>query len=484
MLRIFRESGFRRITYKLNNKRSDYFSGMIRLFAILFFLAPLISFSQGFKVSIELTNSTDTVAYLGHHFATNRYVDDTASVTNGKVEFSGSNSLTEGIYFYYSGSTYFEFLLVDQKLTIRANAKDVPGTIQFVSSDVNEGFYKLQNFTSERRAKSAELQNQIKNETDQTKKEQITQELKDLNEEVLEFQAQIRETYSNTLLDRMVRVMQNPEVPENPDIEDQELYNYLYYKNHFWDGIDIADPGLLRTPLLDPKVTDYLDNVVIQHPDSVIEAVDVIMQSASKNSETFRYLLITLTNKYETSPLMGFDKVFVHLVENYYLNNKPEWVDAETLQKLSDRIASIKPNFIGNPAPPLNLWDTLGTEVKLQDIKAQFTVLYFYDPDCGHCKTKTPLLYANYPELQSRDVEILAICTTTDEQRWLEFIKEHDLNWINLADLQAKTYFKFYYDVRSTPTVYILDKDKKILVKKIDAEQILPIIDDLIARGD
>jgi peroxiredoxin len=144
----------------------------------------------------------------------------------------------------------------------------------------------------------------------------------------------------------------------------------------------------------------------------------------------------------------------------------------------------MKPNLIGNPAPNLVLWDTLGTEINLRDIDAKYTVLYFYDPDCGHCKTKTPILYASYPELQAKGVEILAVCTTTDERRWLEFIRENDLGWINIADLQAKTYFKFYYDVRSTPTVYILDKDKKILAKKIDVEQVEAVIDALIAQGE
>ena len=81
-------------------------------------------------------------------------------------------------------------------------------------------------------------------------------------------------------------------------------------------------------------------------------------------------------------------------------------------------------------------------------------------------------------------MEVLAICTTTNTQRWHEFIIDNDLDWLNLADLTGQSYFKFYYDVRSTPTVYILDKDKKILLKKVATEDVPDIIDQLIALED
>jgi peroxiredoxin len=276
--------------------------------------------------------------------------------------------------------------------------------------------------------------------------------------------------------------MQTPIVPDVPANADSLTFKYSYYKVHFWDGIDIADPGLLRSPLLYNKIMDYLDNVVIQHPDTVIVAIDDLITTSKKNDEAFRYLLITLTNKYESSKVMGFDKVFVHLVDQYYLTNQATWTDVETIAKLEERAASIRPNFIGNPAPAFTLQDTLGRDYRLYDIDAKYTVLYFYDPDCGHCKTSTPGLYDAYADLQSKNVEVLAICTTTDSKRWHEFIVDNDLDWINLADLASVTHFKYYYDVRSTPTVYILDKDKKILLKKIATEDIPDIIDQLIAR--
>ncbi|MCF6361172.1 MAG: thioredoxin family protein, partial [Cyclobacteriaceae bacterium] len=175
----------------------------------------------------------------------------------------------------------------------------------------------------------------------------------------------------------------------------------------------------------------------------------------------------------------------VHIIENYYLTGQADdWTNKETLDKLKKRVAMIKPNFLGNNAPQLVLWDTLGNEINLRDIEAKFTVLYFYDPDCGHCKKSTPILYEAYPELVAKGVEILGICTGTNEKKWKDFIINDDLGWINLADLESKTNVRYFYDIRTTPTVYILDKDKKIVLKKIDTLDVPDVIDMLLKQQE
>jgi peroxiredoxin len=452
------------------------------IFIGLLFFGSHQVFPQGYSIKTVIRGQQDTIAYLGHHFATQRYVDDTVKVINGESTFTGSEDLPEGIYFYYSPSVYFEFLIGEEKFSITGDAADVVASAKIEGSPVNEGFYGMQKFTAAKRNESKRLRTSVDSTSTKAEKEVVAKKLQAIDKEVRNYQSGLQVKYQGTILDRLVRLMQTPEVPPTPAGEDSVIFKYTYYKAHFWDGIDIADPGLLRSPLLHNKIMDYLDNVVLKQADSVIVAVDDLIAKSRKNEEAFRYLLITLTNKYESSQIMGFDKVFVHLVDQYYLTNQATWTDAETIKKLEERAATIRPNFIGNPAPAFTLQDTLGRDYSLYDIEAKYTVLYFYDPDCGHCKKSTPILYNAYADLQAENVEILAICTTTDSRRWREFIVEHDLSWINLADLPSVTHFKYYYDVRSTPTVYILDKDKKILLKKVATEDVPDIIDQLIDR--
>ena len=424
------------------------------------------------------------MAYLGHHFATQRYVDDTAKVVNGVASFSGPEKLANGVYFYYSPSVYFEFLISDQQFSISGDAEDVIRTATIEGSPLNNGFLEMQRFNFLKRTEADQLKAKLDSTKNESEIESIRAQLYSIDAEIKDFQKGLQAQHPESLLAKLILLMQTPEVPEIPAGEDSVTFSYNYYKNHFWDGIDITDPGLLRSPLLHNKIMDYLDNVVVQQVDTVIKEVDHLLQIAQRSPEAFRYLLLTLTNKYVSPKINGHDEVFVFLVDNYYLNGLATWTDQVTIDKLEERAASIRPNFIGDPAHPFILQDTLGTDYALYDIRAKYTVLYFYDPDCGHCKKATPMLYEAYADLRAKDVEVLAICTTTDKERWQEFIVENDLNWPNLADLNGVTHIKFYYDVRSTPTVYILDKDKKILLKKIASEDVPEVIDQLIANSD
>ena len=185
----------------------------MRYIFLIISLLPITVQGQGYSIDISLDNSIDTVAYLGHHFATNRYVDDTATVRDGKLVFEGSNSLMEGMYFYYSGSSYFEFLLVDQSMGIEADANNIPETIKFSNSPVNTGFFEMQNYTTAKRAESMELQQALASATDAQEKQRLEQKLKDLNKDVLDYQIEVQKKYPNSLLDKLIRLMQKPEIP-------------------------------------------------------------------------------------------------------------------------------------------------------------------------------------------------------------------------------------------------------------------------------
>ena len=70
------------------------------------------------------------------------------------------------------------------------------------------------------------------------------------------------------------------------------------------------------------------------------------------------------------------------------------------------------------------------------------------------------------------DVEIFGVNTTQEFELWKKFIIDNDLNWINVHDPHGITRFKSKYDIYSTPVVYVLDKDKKIIAKRIGVEQL------------
>jgi len=113
-----------------------------------------------------------------------------------------------------------------------------------------------------------------------------------------------------------------------------------------------------------------------------------------------------------------------------------------------------------------------GIFVSLYDIEKEFTILYFWEPDCGHCKEATPKLKTYYEKAKNDNIEIFAVCTTADKDKWSKYIDENKLTWINGWDPKRDSHFDYYFNVQSTPMVYILDKNKKIIAKKLAVENI------------
>jgi len=124
-----------------------------------------------------------------------------------------------------------------------------------------------------------------------------------------------------------------------------------------------------------------------------------------------------------------------------------------------------------------------GKFVSLHDVEKDFTILYFWEPDCGHCKEATPRLKEYYEKAGSQGVEVFAVCTTDNKEEWSKYIEENGLKWINGWDPDRKSYFDFYYNVQSTPMIYILDRNKKIIAKKLAIDDIPAFIENYRKYG-
>jgi hypothetical protein len=73
----------------------------------------------------------------------------------------------------------------------------------------------------------------------------------------------------------------------------------------------------------------------------------------------------------------------------------------------------------------------------------------------------------------SKGVQFCAIAVDNSPDAWLKFIREYGIQqWVNGYDFTFRTNYRKQFDVLKTPTVYVLDKDKRILARALPAEQV------------
>ena len=87
----------------------------------------------------------------------------------------------------------------------------------------------------------------------------------------------------------------------------------------------------------------------------------------------------------------------------------------------------------------------------------------------------------------SLDIEILAVCTKhrDKEKTCWEGVDEKGMNlWINASDINHSSGFRFKYNVETTPQIYILDQERKIIMKRIGADKLEDVMTELIRVQD
>ena len=111
----------------------------------------------------------------------------------------------------------------------------------------------------------------------------------------------------------------------------------------------------------------------------------------------------------------------------------------------------------------------------MYDIKAKYTILFIFNPDCGHCREETPKLVDFYNKDKAKyDLEVFAISTDTSMKKMRDFVKEFKTPWITVDGPRSyvKEHFSKLYHSDTTPTIFILDDKKKIIAKKIGVGQL------------
>lgn len=455
----------------------------------LFFISFSIFANGGHEIKIKLNDFAEKQLYLGYHYGDKQYINDTVDIDDkGYFTFTGEEPLKAGVYLVIMppDNQYFQLLIDEdqQKFSIETSVKDPVSNIKINGSSDNKLFYDYLNYLSGKIIEQKEL-SKDKDSLDEAKKAAVIKKLEALDALVKKYQGDLVKDHPKTMSTIMIKPnLVNP-IPTFEGTEQEiSAKRYYYYKKHYFDNIDLGDQRMLRTPFLFERVTYYMEKLTPQHPDSMIISIDYLLGKMEPAEETFKYYLIHFLNKYASSKVVGQDKIYVHIAESYYCKGLAPWTEEEQLAKICDNARRLKPVLIGTKARDIKTKDKDGKSHNLYEFDTEYTILYFWASDCGHCKKMTPFLIDFNEKYKSKSVSIMTICKPKSgeyKECW-DYIDEHKNmdNMINTYDPSNRA--QIYYNVRSTPSMFILNKDKEIIMKGIGADQLDEVMDEIIKR--
>jgi len=466
---------------------------MKRFYIFCFLLFSLAATAQeGYEIKVTFKPFKQQYIYLGHYFGKSYPIIDSAML-NEKSEavFRGNKKLNGGIYLlgYPNKAGFFEILVdKDQHFSIVADTATIAKGAHFKNSPDNDLFVSYQQTMSAKGRAIHELQQQLKNASNKTDSAGIIARLTTLDQDVKTYREDLIQKNAGSLLSTLLVAMREPELPvhlKEPKNRADSVAAYEYYKSKYWEGVNFWDGRLAYTTFFEEKLDKYFNQVVAPHPDSVIKEIDYMLGFGSINEEMTRFLLIKFVNRYLNQKYMWEDAVFVHLFEKYFASKSYSWLSPNGKKIITDRAYSLMANIMGNLASDIVLPDSAGTITGLYDLKADYVVVAFWDPTCGHCKEVLPRLDSFYrAKWKPAGLKMFAVAKETEgtKQDWLRFIREQKLGeWTHVyysktddksrIDSGTPGYSQLY-DVQTFPTLYLLDKEKRIVAKKLAVDQI------------
>ena len=473
-------------------------------FCLLSIVTTVSVFSQNYEINLTLNSGNDTV-YLGHYFARGdkHYLDDTLVLKNGKGVFKGNKKLPKGVYFLANNAKMIilpEFIIGDsQQFGIVVDTTDLINPVKFVSSPDMDALNEFGRYNVDFNKQIQQLNEQFKEAASDDEKKIVINKIRELQDERLKFTEKLIEDNKDLYGGKFLKSLIPPEtyIPDFPRDEQgnitDSMYQYRWYRAHFFDNFNIFDPDMLRTRDYEKKMLEYFTRVIPQHPDSVCAELDKIIKNAQANSEVFQCVLVSLYNHYAPNEgkYLIYENVWVHIVEKWYIPYS-KWSTEESLENLKKEVSKRTPNLIGKQTPPMEMLMLLPPEhfkvaskdtafkfdlhagIMINDfrkeLKSKYTVVIFWDVSCSHCKKSMQELFEVWQEVNNQGLQVIAVQTTLgkpEKGKWIDFINEHNMlekGWINAWSPYSHKYHELY-DVEVTPLIYLLDEKFDIILR-------------------
>jgi thiol-disulfide isomerase/thioredoxin len=455
----------------------------------LFVFALILSFAYHLNASFDANdklkihfhsevNSSLTVK-LAYYYGSRVFLQDSISLeTSGKLAYTGD--FHKGIYLLvFPNSKVYEFMVNENnELSISISS----GKNGYSASIRGDSISKAFDIYSKKMIGILDHLDSLKHALSITKSDIVSSKIKKNIKTVKDSLQLVNEVlsikYHGTFLGNYLHAqipVSMPKLMEKGISSDSLglLMKLYYYKNHYLDNINWSDQRLIYTPVMEKKIKEYFIKFVQKKPDSITEAIDTIINKTN-NQEVYRFLTEMLFDKYEQNKHKSLDEyAYLHLVKQYYLGGKTPWMNDEQISILEDEYNRIWPASIGQVAPSISLPDKDDQIVHLNNIRSAYTLVFFWDYECTHCKRILQELVSLESKYRYLDIKVMSVFTGEDMDVWKAYLaKKIPQAWENTYQKGQEIKPISVYNVNSIPSIYLLDANKVILNKNVTVSEL------------
>jgi thiol-disulfide isomerase/thioredoxin len=397
-----------------------------------------------------------------------------SKVINGKktevsnFEFIVPQNTKAGAYrvsYKTEGGGFADFLFNKENITFTFNPEKAEETIKFQESKENKLYQEYINTVSTQQYRTDSLQvAYLKNPQPKTA-DLYKAQLSKITVLQKKYVAKSKGLMVHSFIKATNRY-NSPTISKNPQA-------YLKSINdHFFDTIDFNNSALYNSAFIMDRITDYVFYMNYSEDEKkqnelYQKAVQIVLEKA-KNQVFKKDIMEFLITQFVNSKNIDFAD---YLMNTYYKKLPTAIQDKEFTASFNEKTLV----SIGRTAPEIS-WKENGKAYTLSTLNdAQNYVLVFWSTGCSHCLREIPVLYT-YTQ-NAKNTKVIAFSLENNDTEWKTLIQEYP-KWHNVIGLNkwenstART-----YQIFSTPTYIVLDKNKKIIAKPETLDEVRKIVE-------
>lgn len=465
---------------------------MKRIIFIFTALLPIFVSAQNYKIDFSSPAIENQKYYIGQHFRDTFIIKDSANADKQKVTFAGKNKLETGVYTLLDKDKkkIFDFMVDDsRKFSISFDDKHTNAGMKVTGSKANTLMFqymaKIDWANEQSKAINEKKKDPAQKAAAEKEMDQLSKTMKDFENDYLEANKQYRFTQ---LVNMSARIDVPEQIPAGSKDTNLQQWQAIYYRTHFWDRVDFSDHSLIYTPQLFDKMNYYFFGILYyQDADTITRYAHLVLDRIVGDSTMLNYFLEFITPRYERSTKnIGWDQVFVNLVKDYYLAGHCPWATKSNLTNKRQTIEYLSHSLIGAMGQELLMADTNQSSdpqdwISSHAFPQKYVMLWFWDPDCNHCKKQTAelkILYDSLTAANNKIFEVYAIGYESDTRKWINYVEKHQLPFVNVGGNNVNIDYQEAYNVHGAPTMILLNADRQIIMNKtLPTKSVLPFIE-------
>jgi hypothetical protein len=263
-------------------------------------------------------------------------------------------------------------------------------------------------------------------------------------------------------------------MPKIPASITEPVRRANYLALHYWDNFNFLDSVKLKqNRLLERSFVDFIDLLSMTSKDTTELAINTLMKKAEIDPDLIiTFAILSEKYLYEPDSPLNDDEKFIPFMR-YMIHSKK--VDEDNKIRPKFMLDYVLKNRTGEVAGNFTYTLINGDTGTLHNIKADYTLLFFKNPTCEECNKMTGKLISSSTVNNLTDrgkLKVLTVYLLDETDEWINHASSVPHSWIYARDAEGKINAEGIYNIKRYPTVYLLDKDKKVLLKDVDFEQI------------